>query len=268
MSESADFYMSWLGCSAFGVASSQLLVAPTPVPFAPTDLSDCLLWYDANNGATISTDVDNSILAWASLGSATDFTLGPNTGSAFSGIDTINGLNVATFSAGKNMITGAASLNTQESTWFYVVESLTDLATEAVPFLLLYNGNDTAAYSLGVFYDGGSMTYGVAIGAAGVSSTLGYDLSGNPYPSPLVYSFRLTSDATGNFIKINGQSITLTESYPAVGFNTSAITWTVGRADGTSMNVGEIICYGRSLSDSEVVQVSTYLSDRWAIPLA
>jgi len=267
MSESADFYMSWLGCSAFGVASSQFLVAPTPIPFAPTDLSDCLLWYDANNGATITTDIDNNIETWSSLGSATGFTLKPNTGSAQYGTDTINGLSVATFPSGKNMITEAASLNTQESTWFYVVESLTDLSTEAIPFLLLYNGNDAAAYSLGVFYDAGTPSYGIAIGSSGVSSTLGYDISGNPYPNPLVYSFRLTSDASGNFIKVNGQSISLTESYPATGFNTSAITWTMGRADGTSMNVGEVICYGRALSDSEVTQVSAYLSDRWAIPL-
>lgn len=269
MSESADFYMSWLGCNAFGVGSSQLLATPTPIPFSPTDLSDCLIWYDANNGATITTDPKDgkTILTWASLGSATDFTLTPFNGSAQSGSDTINGLNVATFTPNNNMITAAASLNTQESTWFYVVESLTDLSTETIPFLLLYNGNDTAAYSLGAFYDSGAMTYGVAIGSSGISSTLAYDLSGNPYPNPLVYGFRLNSDGTQNFIKVNGKSLTLSESHPAVGFNTSAITWTMGRADGTSMNVGEVICYGRSLSDSEVTQVSAYLSDRWAIPL-
>ncbi len=268
MSESTDFYMSWLGCSAFGVASSSFLAAPTPIPFSPTDLSGCLIWYDANNGATITTDLSNNIETWSSLGSATDFTLKPNSGSGVYGADTINGLSVVTFQAGKNMITGSAALDTQESTWFYVVESLTDLSTEAIPFLTLYNGNDTAAYSLGVFYDGGSMTYAAAIGAAGVSSTLGYDLTVNPYPTPLVYAFRLNSDGTQNFIKVNGQSITLTESYPATGFNTGIITWTMGRSDGTSMNVGEVICYGRALSDSEVTQVSAYLSDRWAIPLA
>lgn len=270
MSESADFYMSWLGCNSFGVASSSLLQAVTPIPFAPTDLSGCLLWYDANNGATITTDPKDgkTILTWDSLGTASGFTLTPNIGSAESGSDTINGLNVATFFSGNNMITGAASLNTQESTWFYVVESLTDLSTEAIPFLLFYNGNDTAAYSLGVFYDGGASTYGAAIGASGISATIAYDLSANPYPNPLIYSFRLTSDASGNFIKVNNTPLTLSESYPATGFNTSAITWTVGRSDGTSMNVGEIICYGRALSDSEVTQVSAYLSDRWAITIS
>ena len=261
--------MSWTGCSAFGVSSSPFLAAPTPIPFAPTDLSDCLLWYDANNGATITTDVDEkTILTWDSLGTASGFTLTPNNGSAQSGIDTINGLNVAAFLPNSNMITGAASLNTQESTWFYVVESLTDLSTEAIPFLLLYNGDDSAAYSLGAFYDDGASTYGVAIGPSGVSSTLAYDLSANPYPNPLIYSFRLTSDASGNFIKVNNAPLSLTESYPATGFNTSSITWTMGRSDGTSMNVGEVICYGRALSDSEVTQVSAYLSDRWAITIS
>lgn len=268
MSESADFYSSWLGCNSFGVAPSKLLAAVIPVPFAPTDLSDCLLWYDANDGATITTDPmdGKTILTWDSLGTASGFTLLPNVGSAQSESDTINGLNVATFTSGNNMITNAVSLNTQESTWFFVVESLTDLSGEAIPFLVLYNGNDLAAYSVGAFYSAGD--YGLGIGPSGVSSTLAYNSAVNPYPNPLIYALRLNSDGTQNFLQVNGTSLTLTSSYPATGFNTLPVTWTVGRSDGTSMNVGEIICYGRALSDAEVVQVNAYLSDKWAITIS
>jgi len=50
MSESADFYMSWLGCDLFGTTSSTQVQAAEPiVVFNPTDLSGLFHLDGCNN---------------------------------------------------------------------------------------------------------------------------------------------------------------------------------------------------------------------------
>jgi hypothetical protein len=263
MSESTDYYPSWLGCGAFGATGSRRLQEVTPIVFQPTDLSACSVWFDANNSASLTLDVDNSsILSWQNLGDASGAMV-PNVGTGLSGMDTLNGLNVVLFGTSNNM-SWYGALTEQPKTCFVVFKCLTDLFTIGVPFLNLWNGDAAAGLQLGLYADSGSGLVYYSLCQAGnwcnnITNTT------NPQNIPYYMTARIDTDRSNNVIKLNGVAGTGDSTNNAVGFNTFPIPNSVNRIDGSSMDIAEIIIYNRSLSDEEVAQVEAYLADRWAI---
>jgi hypothetical protein len=263
MSESADYYLSWLGCPAFGVGSTIRLRDPEPIAFVPTDLSGCYIWFDANNPDSITVDDKNgqSILEWANLGDLSA-NMVPNTGTGLYNVDTINTLPAVQFASGNNMF-WYGELPNQPKTAFVVSTILSDLTTLAVPFVNLVNGDGAAGLQLGVSYSFPLFYYSLCQSGNWCNFVNGV----NPYNTPQILGFRITADGSNNFISIDGGDQPLQETHPAAGFNTNPIPYTVNRTDGSSMDIGEIIIYNRELSNSEVLQVYNYLSDKWGISL-
>lgn len=262
MSESADFYISWLGCSAFGVGSTQRLVEPIPSAFVPTDLSNCIIWFDANNGDTIAVDSkdDTSILSWQSLGTSSNL-MEPTTGTGFYNTHTINTLPVVYFPA-SNQMSWYGSISGQEKTVFFLTTSLSELSVLAVPFMDNITGNASEGFQMGSVYSGGNYIFTTCIN--GVVCASAYTAS-NPYNIPQVLAWRITSNLGSNFFHQNGSNITLTDNFAASGYSELPIPYDVNRLDGSSQDVGEIIVYNRALTDREVTQVESYLFTKWSI---
>ncbi len=262
MSESSDFYMSWLGCGAFGSAGSGTLTVPTPIVFVPTDLSGCQIWFDANNSGSITTDTNNtSILTWQNLGDLSA-NMVPYTGTGEYNIDTINGLNVVLFGAGNNMSV-YGNLPNEPKTAFVVFKGLNDLSGTVSPFLSLFNGEATNAFQFGAAYDAGLGGYIYTACQNGVWCN--YGVGPNSYNTTIMAACRIDTSASNNFISVNKVNLTGDNANSASGFNQFPIPYSVGRIDGSSMDCAEIIVYTRALSDTEVAQVYTYLTTRWGI---
>ncbi len=262
MSESADYYMSWLGCSAFGVGSTVKLQEPIPIAFQPTDLSFCAIWYDANNTASITTNIeDNTVLSWSNLGTIGGF-LEPSTGSGQSGVTTINGLNVVSFNEANTMVMSNTSITDQPRTFFIVSRGRTDITSPPAGYSYFY-GLQSQDGQFSSFYSGGIFTYITC--ANGVYCPI--IASGpDPYNTTAAICFRNSdSDLAQNLLSVNGVAQTLTNSELAGSFSDVATDYYVNSSSGTSQYIGEIIWYLRALSDAEVLQVTTYLIDKWGL---
>lgn len=261
MSESADYYMSWLGCNSFGVGSRVRLTAPEPITFQPTDLSACSFWFDATDNIAITADASNNIISWANDGDLSGVQLLPYFGTGVTGVDTINSLNVVRFPVGSNMYF-YGQLTSEETTSFVVYKNLIDLSGLATPFLNLINGDATAGLQLGLTKDP-SLGYLYVLCQSGSWCLVAP--GSNDYERPLYVSGRITNTLADNYISVNGVNLTLTENHTASGMNTNPIPYSVSRTDGSSIDVGEIIIYNRALTDVEVELVYAYLASRWAI---
>lgn len=262
MSEYADYYNSWLGCGSFGVAIKNVTQATPVVVFQPTDLSGLDVWFDGSDDVSVTVDSkDNtSILSWLNKGDLSG-TMVPTIGTGFYNVDTLNGLNVVQFDVGNEMGWDGA-LTTQSKTAFVVSKQLVDLSGLGVPFLRLWNGSDSQAYQLGIAYSAGSFYYQIC--QSGIFCVSATDTT-NYYNTPLMTSWRISTDLSQNIIHLNGLPISIYENYPASGFNTNTMTYTVNRTDGSSQDVAEIIIYNRALSDVEVLEVEAYLINKWGI---
>ena len=259
MSESSDYYMSWLGCGSFG-AVGKVVSAGEPVVFQPTDLSGCDIWFDATDNLTITVDSkDNtSVLSWFNKGDLSG-NMEPTVGTGQYNIDTINTLPVVQFGAGNQMgWTGA--LATQEKTCFVISKQLIDLTTLGVPFLRLWSGDQSDAFQFGIAYSGGLFYYQQC--RSGVYCVSATDTD-NYYDTPQMTTWRIATNDANNLIRVNAAALSIYENYPASGFNTSTMQYTVNRTDGSAQDIGEIIIYNRALSDEEVAQVEAYLITRW-----
>lgn len=259
MSETCDFYLSWEGCAAFGGGSITRLTEPNPLP-AP-DISGLSFWYDANNFPTITADSSGVISTWASLGDLSA-NLIPNLGSGITGVDSINGLNVVQFNTSNSMKLSGALTN-EPKTAFVVFKALVDLSGLAFPYLNLFNGEFSTAFQFGAAYDGGLGGYIFTVCQNGIWCN--YGVATNFTNTPTLTSCRIDTDISNNFITQNNTLLSGDLSYSASGFSTNPGAYSVGRSDGSSMDVGEIMIYNRALSDAEVTLVHQYLQLKWGI---
>ena len=262
MSETSDFYSSWLGCAAFGAGSSLRLQAPEPIVFVPTDLSGCGIWFDAANDLSVTVDTkDNtSILTWQNLGDLSG-SMVPYVGTGSYGVDTVNSLPVVLFGPSNNMY-WYGELPTQEKTAFVVFNCLSDLTTIGAPYLNLWNGEATQGFQLGLSYSLPNFYYSLC--RSGDWCNYG-TTTDNPQNIPKLVSYRITTDLSSNFININGVPLTLQENHTADGFNVYPIPYSVNRTDGSSQDMCEIVIYNRALNDTEVAQVEAYLIAKWDV---
>lgn len=233
----------------------------TPKRFAPTDLSDCLVWFDAANRESISTtDQITPIAQWSNLGTLSTVMEGL-TGTGISGVSKINGKNVVTFPSGSNM-RWFGSIPTQEKTAFAVFKTNTDLTTEPMPYVNLVNGEAAQAFQYGMVYAGGDFIYtGCVNGIWCIAALPGPD----PYNNPVIFNTRWDIDQRNNIMWANGHPLDIVENHDAGLFETAPIYYTMGRTDGTTIDVGELIIFSRSLSDAEFYTVTNYLQEKWNV---
>ena len=183
MSETADFYSSWLGCASFGAVSKRAIAAPEPIVFQPTDLSNCSVWLDANDGATII-DVSGSLTSWANKGTFGG-SANANDGVVLTGTDTINSLNVMKFQAYADLLFNWTQVS-NPITCFIVMKPITDLTTAGLPYMNFFDALSTI-YNFGtsMYYDSGLMQFGYGCGANNLGVyCLGYN-STNPTNIPV-----------------------------------------------------------------------------------
>lgn len=253
----------WYGSGIRTTLSRQTVLAPGPEPiiFKPTDLSFCSIWYDANNLASITTLEDSTVLNWDNLGTIGGF-LQPSSGSGQSGVSLLNGLNVVSFGDSATMVMSNVSITDQPRTFFIVSQSRTDITNPPAGISYFY-GLQQQDGQFSSYYSGGVFTY--IICANGVYCPI---IASGPDPFNNAYSICFRNSATDlseNLVSINGVAQTLTNSELAGSFSDVATDYYVNSTSGSSQYIGEIIWYARALSDAEVLQVTTYLVNKWGL---
>ena len=264
MSESTDFYMSWLGCNAFGIGGGTQLNIPQPViVFKPTDLSDCSIWLDATDNLTITADGSGNVSSWFNKGDLSG-SMVPDGVYAVptTGIHTLNGNNMIWFDSNQTL-TSIFQFSQQAYTMFLVGNVLSDLTVNNYASFFL--GIGFYDFGQNIFWDSGAAEYWNGISANGIGGTIITTTSTDPINTPSIYAYRTSSDLSSNQILVNGvtQSLYINDF---LTYTTSATNYWIHYPTHTSVfDVGEIIIYNRALSDSEVSQVQTYLADKFGI---
>ena len=265
MSEYTDFYMSWLGCAAFGNGTTTQLITPIPVVFKPTDISDCSVWLDGTDNVSITADGSNNVLSWANKGDLSGaFVDISGQATPLTNTHDISGNNVVWFDSYQSL---AANLTfpTEAFTLFGVGTVLSDLTVNNyASFFLGLNSYD---FGQNIFWDSGSSLYYNGIAANGIDITVLTTTVSDPQNVTAIYAYRASSDLSSNEILINGTSQTLAFNQH-VGYNTSASDYYLHYyGHSSSLDMGELIIYNRALTNIEVTEVLTYLSGKWGIPL-
>lgn len=261
MSEYTDFYMSWLGCAAFGQSSSFTVQAPEPVVFSPTDLSNCSIWLDATDNLTITADLSNNVSAWQNKGDLSGSMVQFSTEALpITNKHDISGNNVIWFDS-YQMLYNNYTFTNQAFTLFVVTNTLSDLSVNN--YASWFNGFSTGAFSSSVSEYLG--TYYTGCGGSGIDNYVMIARGTYPQNKPTIYSIRSSSDLSNNALWIDNSGQTL-DFNTFGGYATTPIDYAIHYyTHPSSIDIGEIIIYNRVLSDAEVLQVNTYLSDKWSI---
>ena len=255
-----SYYISWLGECAFGVTNSApTVLAPAPVVFQPTDLSNCVLWLDANNPLTI-TDISGSVSSWSNQGTLGG-TFDALSNAPITGSNTLNGLNIINFTSGSQLFWTEA-IDDQEKTGFLVFTVKSDLSLELVPYVDCFSTAAETELQFGVNWDSNTSNYNYVACLSGQWCNIGENAT-NPLNTPQLFSFRMTTDLSNNFISLGTSNLTLTANNSNLYFAGSNVQYWINRSDGTAQDVAEMVVYNRALSDGEVSQVQSYLLTKW-----
>lgn len=271
MSESTDYNMSWLGCASFGVGSFIRLQAPEPVVFSPLELSNCALWYDANNSGSITTSSkDNiSVLSWSNLGTAGDSATFYS-GTVESGVDTINALNVVSFSSNSSLLF-PWTRTSGETSLFTVCKLVTDISVTGAGVYWL-NPQTTSGYITSV------MAYNASVGGStnpwfyanivtgGYFATCGVSDS-NVTGRTIQVSLMSSSNDTTAEANLDRTALYLQPGFQGPAFfNTDPLNYLIGGdTENVQWQLAELVVYDRRLLPAEVTQVQDYLALKWAV---
>lgn len=266
MSQSTDFYMSWLGFSGFGVGSSRPLREPGPPPFSPLDISGLQLWMEANDSDSVNANVFGIVLSWKNkglLGGQFDLsgTVGVTYGSTF-----VNGEAVVNFPANAYMA-GNFAMNFQDRTILYVYRRNTDISGGVLTWLT----SDTAnGLESGVVTDGSTFTYVLAQHPGSVVNLAFADSIDRKHYAVLVSFSGSSTNTSNNYGGLNSIGQTLSVSQTVSNYPTTSIPYVLGNfVNGTPLqndvDMCEILIYDSVLDGEQRDAVSTYLMNKWNI---
>lgn len=263
MSEFQDFYPSWLGVAAFG-ANSTRLRDNEPFLFRPTDISGCVMWFDANNQDYIAYNEFLQVSSWSNQGTIGGQWDISGTEAVQYGVSTQNQLNTISF-AENAFMTGNYALDFQPRSIFFVTRENTVPPGVPNPWISCdTNGgmetfsqrNGTTVYFLGKHP---SPIPEIAIDTS--NSYLGY---------ASLTEFINGTDLSDNWFGIN------TIQYPPVfdavasGYSTGTLTYYLGgyfagSTIASAQDVCEIVMYDTALKEPDRQNVETYLMVKWGI---
>ena len=217
--------------------------------FLPSNVSNNVAWFDADDAATI-TESSGSVVAWA------DKSTEQNNATAVSapsiGSDTINGKNTVSFT---------------ETHGFSIADA--DSLTMGSGFTLLYVGRNRSSAEYRYFLSKQNYSVRHNLGDV-VRLTLAggfVNLAAANESQEQIAAFRVKPGAEFSYWE-GGALIGTSSSVPSLIADSSDPLYLGCLADSTSGlkgYYGEFLIYNRPLSDAEINDIAGYLSDKWAL---
>jgi len=240
--------------------------------FSPTDLTGCLVWFDAADETTVgAASPGNEIIKWDNKGTAGGYLEADGLTSVFTKTHKVNDLNSIYFPEYSTLIMNGLTIDQLARTIFVVSKGLTDMTTSPQPYTGFFNTNFTAqSLNCGNFYDVGSDAFGYAICENGIRCGVVAAVGLNPVNETQIMCWGQTDQdpPTGNVFTLNGTSISpLNESWPAQFYPLAPDNYIVNSPSyGTAQDMCEIIIYNRLLNPIERILVQLYLLAKWTPP--
>lgn len=269
---------SWFPPLSARIQTYKNVLPPAPVPkvFSPLDLSDCVVWLDANDSSTINVNGDlsganvNRVMKWFDKAKPSNQNYWRHKGSpATSGlynVHTMNQLNTVYFEGNTEMDheDGGLTLSFQDRTFFAVIKPLYDLSGAAVPFLNIFNGfTDVGAMNTGLYYDASGWGFSMCENSiqCGITFSIPGDLKNNRM---VLMAGQSSTDLSANVGSWDVSAQPLKNNFLAGSYYTGETQYVLNDFNKvSSQDIAEIILYGRLLTKSEQTQVLEYLADKW-----
>jgi hypothetical protein len=244
----------------------------TATSFNPTMIPNTLLWFDASDTSTLS-NTGSTVNSWTSKGSFTG-AASSNTGTATTGLTTLNGKNVVTIAAGAKLAFTTAAAN--QARTYFVVSRVTQRITYATyPFVvpgyivLATSGTGQDSFFGPGFALGTGGEQNIFISQTGVTdrTTSGYVLSpGNGHWA--VYTASSSAVAASNsYVSVHGTPITSGGgiSSLASGYPTGSYTRTIGSGGTVGYDLAELIMINGEVTTTQRQQIEYYLANKWGL---
>lgn len=225
-------------------------------PFAPTDLSNLLLWLDAADTASI-TESGGLVSSWNDKsGNGHHATQSTGTRKPVTNSRTVNGLNCLDFDGTNDYLilpSGLYGLTTGNSNMFIVaahdnLDRLDPLVVGAgTAGLYGIYPSSSGTGLIWVFHD----TYGSRINATGFTTTDQHLFQHRRATGS--YYFKLDEDA-----EVSDTAVNITMTLLRIGLNDSSTNY-------ADIRMCEILIYGNDLSAGDRTLVRDYLKNKWGI---
>lgn len=201
--ESVQGYLAW----KWGLQSNLPLSHPyrnfSPNPFSPTQISNCYLWLDANDAATITKNNTSNVLSWNSLVSGLTAVFDVSNPAPVTDVSTIGSRNAIYFSnVNQRLQLDEFAPSQQARSIFAVAEIVSKGGTYTLPLLGRTDDFETTLRYNSITYNTGIRP--IDILEAGAITTEVTDVVGlSPFSLTVVNSDQLGS----NYVAYNGSGV-------------------------------------------------------------
>ena len=255
-----------------GVKMNICRMLPYYTTFSPQSIPNCLFWFDAADGSTITTS-GSQVTAWLNKGSwsgsATNYS-----GTVVSGSKTYNGLNALVFPT-NGELRFTAAIPYQPRAWFAVFNQTTQVTVSGPNFKQYFaiinqtqgSGQDSA-FGPGIPTTQGTTSYVMSEGPSGNPNGVN---TGNTVPDGYnqlkQYGWINSASSTAsNFQTVNGTTYTLTNNYTATAYRTDSVIYSINTGwYNNSCDLAEIIMFNAEITTTQRQQVESYLAQKWGL---
>ena len=240
--------------------------------FLPTQISNCLIWFDADDSTKFSL-TGTTVNSWTSKGSYTGNATS-RSGTCTRGTATFNGLNVIQFPVGSELGFTATIAN-QPRAWFAVFKQTSQVSVSGPNFTQYFSiinqtsGNgQNSVFGPALPTNTGTSSYSMAQGPSGVRDNIA---TGKTVPNGFnvmkQYAWINSAASTAsNFITVDATSYTLTENFTATSYATGSLLYTINTGwYNNSCDLAEIILYNGEITTVQRQQVEGYLAQKWGL---
>lgn len=232
---------------------------------SPLAIPNCVGWYDASDASTI-TKSGNDVTGWNDK-SGSGFNLASAEGAYPTYTSTQNSKHVVTYSGSQYLNNGSATVLQGVSGWSaFAVGICTNFSASGV-FVGVNTPSGTTRASLSINSSG----YPSTGGRRANTDSFGYTAGNSAVSTSAYYQFSVVGSFSASTLTLfqNGLQIAQNTSWLSSGttpndggaIGVGCLNVTSGFLTGS---IGEVIVYGRALSDVSRIAVEKYLRSKWA----
>lgn len=258
-------YFSVIPTSATGFpAALQSLVNPL---FTPPNIPGLRAWFDASNRASITSNVSGQVSSWSNLAGYANAVQATTANMPYTGLSTLNSLNMMTFSNGDRLSFGPITYTSSNRSVFAVISTPLNPYVSQDLNLWIFGGEGDRGLISGFIgyqykfsgFEISTTTFpgAVNVGVGYIGGTTGVLTNAGTYSNPWVFTYHKGSAA--NLYGINGTSYS-----GASNLGIGSLTDYFGSTGlGNTFYICEFLHYDADLSVAQRQTVEGYLANKW-----
>ena len=258
-------YFSASPTSATGFpAALQSLVNPL---FTPPNIPGLRAWFDASNRASITSNVSGQVSSWSNLAGYANAVQATTANMPYTGLSTLNSLNMMTFSNGDRLSFGPITYTSSNRSVFAVISTPLNPYVSQDLNLWIFGGEGDRGLISGFIgyqykfsgFEISTTTFpgAVNVGVGYIGGTTGVLTNAGTYSNPWVFTYHKGSAA--NLYGINGTSYS-----GASNLGIGSLTDYFGSTGlGNTFYICEFLHYDYDLSVAQRQTVEGYLANKW-----